>query len=47
MGTATELSVTALRPGEYQWQVLSLIPFGNKVIATWSAQQGFEVTARR
>ena len=46
-GTANEISVTELRAGEYSWQVLSLVPFGDKTIATWSAEQGFEVTARR
>ena len=47
MGSAKEIAVTALRPGEYTWRVLSLVPFGDKVIATWSAEQGFEVTARK
>lgn len=47
MGGATELSITQLRPGEYTWRVLSMVPFGNKVIAAWSAEQGFEVTAGR
>ena len=46
-GPATEIAVTALRPGEYTWRVLSLVPFGSKVIPTWSAEQGFEVTARK
>lgn len=47
MGSATELAVTSLRPGEYAWQVLSIVPFGAKVIGTWSAPQQFEVTGRR
>ena len=47
MGSAKEIAVTALRPGEYSWRVLSLVPFGDKVIATWSAEQGFEVTGRK
>lgn len=47
MGTATEISVTALRPGEYSWQVLSIVPFGSKLISTWSSPQQFEVTGRR
>ena len=47
MGGATELSITQLRPGEYTWRVLSMVPFGDKVITAWSAEQGFEVTAGR
>lgn len=46
-GTANEITVTELRAGEYSWRVLSLVAFGDKTIATWSAEQGFEVTARR
>lgn len=47
MGTATELAVTDLRPGEYAWKVLSLVPFGSKMVGVWSADQSFEVTLRR
>nr|WP_246438906.1 FecR domain-containing protein [Novosphingobium piscinae] len=47
LGTAREISVTALRPGEYSWRVLSLVPFRDRIVATWSAEQGFEVTAPR
>lgn len=47
MGSTTELAVTSLRPGEYAWQVLSIVPFGEKLIGTWSAPQQFEVTGRR
>lgn len=47
MGSATELAVTSLRPGEYAWQVLSIVPFGPKLISTWSAPQQFEVTGPR
>lgn len=47
MGTTTELAVSDLRPGEYAWKVLSLVPFGERLIGVWSADQTFEVTARR
>ncbi len=47
LGTATELAVTSLPAGEYGWRVLSLVPHGARVIAAWSGEQGFEVTARK
>lgn len=47
MGSDNEVVVTALRPGTYTWQVLSIVPFGDKLISTWSAPQQFEVTGRQ
>jgi hypothetical protein len=51
VGTTMQLAVTGLAPGEYAWRVLSLVPFkgagGSKLIAAWSGEQHFEVTARR
>ena len=47
LGTATEITVTSLPPGEYAWRVLSIVPHGAKVIRAWSGEQSFEVTARK
>lgn len=47
LGTATQLAVTSLPPGEYAWRVLSLVPHGARVIAAWSGEQTFEVAAKR
>jgi hypothetical protein len=47
LGTTTQLAVTGLAPGEYGWRVLSLVPHGDKVIAAWSGENSFEVTARK
>lgn len=47
LGTATQLTVTSLPPGEYAWRVLSLVPHGAKVIPAWSGEQTFEVAASR
>ena len=47
LGTTRELAVTSLPPGEYGWRVLSLVPHGAKVIASWSGEQAFEVAGRK
>lgn len=47
VGTATAVTVTSLPAGEYAWRVLSLVPHGARIIPAWSAEQVFEVTARK